>query len=135
MSDFFNLIGHDNKKPAKAAQPTAKKKKKTKGPEATILDAIVRWLKANGAIALRVNSGYLRDAQGHVFNGAPAGTSDIVCCWRGRFVAIEVKAGNNQPTEKQKAFLNKVIAAGGIALVANSLELVKVALDKVPPLG
>ena len=128
MSDFFNLIGHDNKKPAKAAQPKAKKKKKTKGPEATILDAIVRWLKANGAIALRVNSG-------HVFNGAPAGTSDIVCCWRGRFVAIEVKAGNNQPTEKQKAFLNKVIAAGGIALVANSLELVKVALDKVPPLG
>lgn len=137
--NFFTLIDNDNKATAAAAkrgktQPATKKKKKAK-PEAAIQSQIVRWLIANGAVATRVNSGFMRDDNGNVFRGADAGTADIICCWRGRYCAIECKAGNNKPTPKQQKFLNKVLNAGGIALVANSLEVVKAALDKVAPLG
>jgi len=40
----------------------------------------------------------------------------------GKFLAIEVKRPGRKPTERQRQFLEQVEAAGGIALVAYSVE-------------
>ena len=48
-----------------------------------------------------------------------AGIPDFVCCVNGRFLALECKAGRKQPTALQDRELNRIIAAGGTALVIN----------------
>ncbi|EFR30595.1 hypothetical protein HMPREF9257_0562 [Eremococcus coleocola ACS-139-V-Col8] len=56
----------------------------------------------------------------------PAGTPDILACLKGRFIGIEVKkpkGGIVSPLQKLK--IKQIQNAGGIAFVANSLEVVK----------
>ena len=48
-----------------------------------------------------------------------SGVPDIVCCYRGVFVGIECKAGNNKPTPLQEAEMAKIRKAQGFTLVVN----------------
>lgn len=48
-----------------------------------------------------------------------SGVPDIVACVNGRFLAIECKAGTNKPTALQVREIERIRAAGGVALVAN----------------
>jgi Holliday junction resolvase len=52
-----------------------------------------------------------------------AGIPDIICCARGKFLAIECKAGKGTTTALQKKELAAIEAAGGVALVINELNL------------
>lgn len=54
-----------------------------------------------------------------------SGVPDLLVCYKGRFVGIEVKAPNEQPTELQKYHIRKIREAGGIAFVADNLQIVK----------
>jgi hypothetical protein len=47
----------------------------------------------------------------------------------GRFLAIEVKAARGQATEAQVAFLLQVRRAGGVAILARSIEDVQAGLE------
>lgn len=114
---------------------------KEKGIQAQILD----WLRVNGAVAIRVNSG----AFGGTYNGKKRfvkmndtpGCSDILCCFKGTFLAVEVK--RQKPVRRkavadltkealhlaeQEAFLRSVNNAGGIGLFAASVADVQAAL-------
>jgi Holliday junction resolvase len=46
-----------------------------------------------------------------------AGIPDIVCCVRGRFLAIECKAGKGKTTALQDRELLHIVEAGGYAVV------------------
>lgn len=48
-----------------------------------------------------------------------AGVPDLICCYKNKFIGIECKAGNNQPTELQKRELARIQRAGGFAMVVN----------------
>jgi Holliday junction resolvase len=48
-----------------------------------------------------------------------SGVPDIIACFRGQFVGIECKAGNNKPTALQQKELKNIMTAGGHAFVAN----------------
>jgi hypothetical protein len=51
---------------------------------------------------------------------AVAGTPDILLCWHGLFVAMELKRSKSEhPTKLQAYTLGKIQAADGIALEAN----------------
>lgn len=50
------------------------------------------------------------------------GVSDIIACYRGSLVAIEVKSRRGRLTDEQRLFLNQVAAAGGISIVARSVD-------------
>ena len=50
------------------------------------------------------------------------GVPDILACWQGKFVAIEVKTPVGVLSELQKYNLIAIQKAGGISLVARSLE-------------
>ena len=52
-----------------------------------------------------------------------SGVPDIIVCWRGLFLAIECKAGNNKPTALQEREAERIKKAGGITLVVNENEL------------
>jgi Holliday junction resolvase len=48
------------------------------------------------------------------------GIPDIICCYRGQFLAIEVKVPGGEPTAWQHRELNGIRAAYGEAMVATS---------------
>ena len=52
-----------------------------------------------------------------------AGIPDIIACHRGRFIAIECKAGDNQPTALQSRELEAITNAGGLAFVVRESNL------------
>lgn len=61
-----------------------------------------------------------------------SGVSDIICLYKGRFIAIECKADEKKlPTALQLKFLDRVRAWGGIGLLIHSgnLDLLQDTMD------
>ena len=54
-----------------------------------------------------------------------AGIPDIICCYRGRFVAFEVKTEKGRTTALQDMNIRKINEADGIAVVVRSVDDVK----------
>ena len=52
-----------------------------------------------------------------------SGVPDIICCYRGKFVGIECKAGKNKPTPLQEAEMQKIRESGGMTYVINEDNL------------
>jgi hypothetical protein len=78
-------------------------------PEAKVKAKVVAQLKVLGAYYFYpVTGGY-----------GGSGVPDIVGCLRGRFFAIECKAGSNKPTPLQQKNLDSIKAMGGLTLVVN----------------
>ena len=76
-------------------------------PEGKVKVKVVKALKAMGAYhCFPVTGGF----------GA-SGIPDILICYRGRFVAIECKAGKGRVTALQQSNLDAIVRAGGVALV------------------
>jgi len=82
-------------------------------PEAKVKASVVKILKANGVYYFFPATG------GYGRSGVP----DIICCLRGRFLAIECKAGGNKPTELQLRELHKINQSGGITFVIDEAGL------------
>ena len=78
-------------------------------PEAKVKKKVVDVIKKNNAYYFFPATG------GYGRSGVP----DVVCCYRGYFVAIECKAGTNKPTPLQEVEMAKIRQAQGIALVVN----------------
>ena len=95
-----------------------------RGPEAKVKDAIKTYLKEIGAYQFwPVQTGY------------GAATVDVLVCWRGLFLAIEVKRGDTRPkaTLRQVTVLQEIAAAGGATLIAYSVDEVKARLRALHP--
>ena len=80
-----------------------------KTPEGRVKDAVRKILKQH-------NIYYFMPATGGY---GRSGVPDIVGCVNGRFVAIECKAGLNQPTALQEREMKNIKDAGGVAVVIN----------------
>ena len=78
-------------------------------PEAKVKKKVVDVIKKNGAYYFFPATG------GYGRSGVP----DVVCCYRGYFVAIECKAGTNKPTPLQEAEMAKIRQAQGFVRVVN----------------
>ena len=82
-------------------------------PEAKVKKQVVAVLKEHGAYYFYpVTGGYGR-----------SGVPDIVACWRGRFIGIECKAGDNTTTPLQEKNLREIKDCGGIALVITEKDV------------
>ena len=57
-----------------------------------------------------------------VISANQRGVPDIIGCYKGRFIAVEVKSTGNKPSKIQQSQLNAIKQAGGIAEVVTSLE-------------
>ena len=52
-----------------------------------------------------------------------AGIPDLVCCYNGKFLGIECKAGKGKTTALQERELDAIRAAGGFAFVVRETNL------------
>jgi hypothetical protein len=91
-----------------------------KTPEAAIKDQIRKWLKEQGA---------------YVFSPTQMGygmqTVDLLACWGGLFIAIEVKAPGKKPTARQLQILGEIDKARGKAIWVDSLQSCKSQLVEI----
>ena len=76
----------------------------------------------DGLVLWRNNSGVAMQADRPVRYGLGLGGADLVGCYRGHFVALEVKRPGGQPTAEQVAWLEVVRRNGGVAEVVHSVE-------------
>lgn len=84
--------------------------------EQKVQKKITDYLDSLGAYYLKVHGSAYQ----------PAGTPDLLCCVNGMFVGIEVKKPKGGiVSELQKFKIKEIQNSGGIAFVANSLEVVK----------
>ena len=83
--------------------------------EQDIQRKIIKWLESEGAYVVKVVS------------ATKAGVPDIICCYKSRFIAIEVKTPKtkNNVSQLQRYNLDKVLLAQGYSLVAWELQQVK----------
>ena len=88
--------------------------------EKTIERQIRNYLTSVGAWHIKTH--------GNMFSRA--GTPDILACVNGRFVAIEVKRPGGVVSELQKANIELIKKAGGVAFIAYSVEDVERNLQK-----
>ena len=87
-------------------------------PERAVKKTVVKLLTRYGAYNFYpVASGFGR-----------SGIPDIVACYKGRFIAIECKAGKNTATELQLRELMKIRESGGCALVINENNIEDLAI-------
>ena len=92
-------------------------------PEKKVKDKVVKLLKQwNVYYFFPATHGYGR-----------SGVPDIICCYEGKFIAIECKAGDNKTTLLQDREIAAIQAAGGKAYVINenNLDTIRVALEEM----
>ena len=90
--------------------------------EKDITKLIQKYLKSIGAWEYKVfGTAYSR-----------AGVPDLLVCYRGFFVGLEVKRPGAKPTKIQEYEIGTIINAGGIAAVVRSVDDVKKVLQDVP---
>lgn len=89
--------------------------------EGTLVSKIKKYLIKNGA--------YCENIWGGGFQAA--GIPDIIACYKGVFLGIEIKLDYNKPSEIQKAKLKLINNAGGIGIVAYSIDDVTEVLREV----
>jgi Holliday junction resolvase len=82
-------------------------------PESKVKAAVVKLLKQYGAYY------FFPATHGYGRSGVP----DIVCCIKGKFLAIECKAGKGETTALQDKEINAIRTAQGVAAVARETNL------------
>lgn len=92
-------------------------------PEGKVKVAVVKLLRQYNVYY------FFPPANGYGRSGIP----DIVCCVKGKFVAIECKAGTNTTTALQDREIKKIQTAEGHAMVVNeeNIELLEWVLKEL----
>jgi hypothetical protein len=87
-------------------------------PEKKVKAKVVEILKAHGVY-------YFFPA---TYGMGRSGVPDIICCYQGRFLAIECKAGAGKTTALQGRELDLIKKAGGVQMVVNEENLSELAV-------
>ena len=97
--------------------------------EKQIENAILDYLSYLPGVYWRNNSVGIYDSAKKVYRKPSKyhrnGTSDILGCYFGKLVAIEVKTKKGRLSSNQKAFLEDINKNGGIGFVARSVDDVR----------
>jgi Holliday junction resolvase len=91
------------------------------GPEKNVEDAIKAYLVRKGAFTIKV---FANEMQGK-------GLPDLIVCYKGRYLAFEVKAPNGRVAKIQKATLRRIAKAGGIIASPRSLDEVRTIIEQI----
>ena len=103
---------------------------------------IINLIQDRKGVVTRINSGSMlakRGDKAYRVNLADKGTSDIIALYKGVYLAIEVKFGDNKATKEQIEFLELVANAGGVGLLVYDVQFIASVLvtiddDPITPL-
>lgn len=90
-------------------------------PEYRIVQNIKRLIRSRGGWCVKIHGGPYQDA----------GTPDILACYKGRFVAVEVKTARGVARPEQKVTQRAVTGSGGYALITHLIGDVADVLDEI----
>lgn len=91
-------------------------------PEAKIGKKIRELIEAEGGFVFKVHGG----------PQMMAGLPDLIVCYRGQFIGIEVKQPGQKPTARQEFVHALIRRSGGEVVVATCVEDVHNVLDNAP---
>lgn len=89
--------------------------------ESAIQTKIIKYLEGQGAYVARV------------ITAGKAGTADLLVSYRGHFIAVEVKTPKGRVAPLQEYHQGLVKKAGGISIIARSVDDVKLLLTSLGP--
>lgn len=89
--------------------------------ETALQERIQRYIRANGGYVFKNHGSMITEP----------GRADLTACYRGFYIALEVKEDDNKPSRQQIIHRDKVIKAGGVAEVVRSVDEVKEILRKI----
>ncbi len=87
--------------------------------EKEIQKKIIEYLNKNGAYSVK----------SIVTNRS--GSPDIICCFNGLFVALEVKTEKGITSKLQEYHQKEILKSGGRALIVRSVEEVKALIEEL----
>lgn len=91
-----------------------------------LTNKIINHIYRQGGYAWRASSTGIYDQRQHAFRTAPKkGVSDVLGCFKGRLLAIEVKIGKDRLSDEQSGFLGNIENAGGLCFVAKDFDSFK----------
>lgn len=89
--------------------------------ETKLQKAVQKYLISKGCYEFKVHGSlYMK-----------AGIPDIICCYKGKFIAIETKVGKNKMSKIQEIHKEQILYAGGIHILAYSLDDVKKIIENL----
>lgn len=89
--------------------------------EKKIVSDILRYLKTlDGCFFFKEHGGMY----------GTAGIPDLIICYKGNFIGLEVKTDTGRATDLQLATIRKIQRAGGIAGVVRSVDEVKSVIER-----
>mgnify|MGYP004477218787 CR=1 FL=1 len=92
--------------------------------EKTITNQILKYLKSEPeCFAFKEHGGIY----------GVSGIPDVICCYKGKFVAFEVKTLQGKLSKLQEIMIKRINNAGGMAFKVTSLQEVKDILKGVVP--
>lgn len=92
-------------------------------PEARLVKRIQHYIEQKGGRSFKI----VGDTEGLQEAGIP----DLLVCYRGHFVGIEVKQPGEEASPRQKYILQTIERAGGTTAVVSSVEGVARLLSKL----
>lgn len=98
--------------PEAYAKPEKKYVRTTKGKETRLSNKIKKYLESLYIYVEKIWGG------GFQSSGVP----DLLFCYKGIFVGMELKVDNKKPSELQKAKLLKINKSGGVGVVVYSFD-------------
>ena len=88
-----------------------------------LTNQIIQYIYERGGYAWRANSVGVFDTKLARFRAsAKKGVADVLSCFKGRLVAVEVKIGVDRLSPEQEGFLSNIRHTGGYAIVAKEFE-------------
>lgn len=93
----------------------------TTQPETHIQRAIQKEMKKRGAFVFKV----------HGSETMMAGLPDLISCYRGYFLGIEVKTETGKVSPRQRFVMRNIMGAQGVVIVARNVADVSNALDRI----
>lgn len=90
-------------------------------PEYRIVQNIKKLIRSRGGWCVKIHGGPYQDA----------GTPDLLACYKGRFIAIEVKTARGVARPEQKATQRAITASGGYAIITHLIGEVADVLDEI----
>lgn len=90
-------------------------------PEYRIVQKIKKYIRSRGGWVVKIHGGPYQDP----------GTPDLIACYRGTFLAIEVKTPRGVASTEQLAVQDDIIAAEGRAIITSSVDDVAAVMDSI----
>lgn len=93
-------------------------------PEYRVVQKIKKLIRSRGGWCVKIHGGPYQDK----------GTPDILACYQGRFLAVEVKTPRGTPGPEQLVAQKQILGSGGVSLITHRVKEVGDALDAIDEL-